>query len=225
MPITTGLHLRQQQKLVMTPQLHQAIALLQLSTIELAQKIEEELVKNPVLEEVLPGENEDKDESEKDSEDSSSLETDVENLTSGTVDKDNLDQDEWLDKFEDSSDIGYQYTEKSSDNKQKFIEQTPEALPSLSEHLQWQLRLTLSDDVVFKLGELLISFINEDGYFTIPIEQFAEEYGISDELAVDLLHLIQNFEPYGVGARNLRECLLLQLPHQKLISPWVEPIV
>ena len=137
MPITTGLHLRQQQKLVMTPQLHQAIALLQLSTIELAQKIEEELVKNPVLEEVMPGENEDKVESEKEAEDSSSLETDVENLSNGTLDKDNFDKDEWLDKFEDSSDIGYQYTEKTSDNKQKFIEQTPEALPSLSEHLQF----------------------------------------------------------------------------------------
>jgi len=180
------LDLQLEQKLILTPQLRQAIEILQMSALELKQKIEEELQDNPFLEE------------------ESYDEEDEENFKKENRQR----EDETDDYFYNSSDRGYIRRREPSEN---FIEGTVSKPTSLKEYLLWQLRLSTADEKLLRAGEMIIGNLNSDGYLTASCDELATVLGMSKEDVNKALLLVQTFEPFGVGARDLKESLLIQL--------------
>lgn len=187
MKLGHDISLEQQQKLMMTPELRQAIAILQMSTLELAEHIQKELEENPFLEEREP---EDVPESKEEANDTSKIE-------------------EWLEYYNDR-DIGY--TAKDTEEGKSF-ENFVTSTPSLYEHLEFQLRLTTCDREQLRIGLYLIGNIDQNGYLCIDMAEVAAEFQVDMERAYGVLDIIQSFTPYGVGAKDLVECLLLQLKY------------
>ena len=202
--ISPQLHLRMEQKLTMSPYLHQMMEILQLQVLDLEQRINEELQTNPLLE---------VDDSEDDRE--------------KQIDEEDDKYDELAKIFEDSSDIGrYNYSaRKNNDSKSSFIEGVLSRPESLQEHLIWQLRLNVLNERDFEIGERITSNIDEKGYLKSSIEEIAAGMNMSTEEVEKVLKIIQTFEPYGVGARNLQECLLIQLRFSPDKEIWAEKIV
>lgn len=185
-----SLTLTQTQKLIMTPELRQAITILQLSALELDQYIEKELLENPLL-----------DREEKALEEPETSEELEHN--------DEIDWDEYFQSSGfDSSNFPKEKKEKPDyDN---FISQAP----SLQEHLMFQLHLSSGSKKIFKIGEFLIGNIDKRGYLTVDISETAQFLKVEDREVEEALKLIWTFDPSGVGARNLKECLLIQLEHR-----------
>jgi RNA polymerase sigma-54 factor len=190
------------QHLVMTPKLQQAIKLLQVPALELQQMLKQELMTNPMLEE--PDENEDLDQEEKVEEikddDDGELKTR----------EDEIDWDRYLrDGFEYSSrDAG------ESEEREGGLERVPVSKYTLEEHLLSQLRMATPSDEDMKIGEFIIGSLNGDGFLTISAEEIAGLLSADIEKVQKVLALIKTFDPSGVGARDLRECLLIQLAQQ-----------
>ena len=211
-----ALQLKLSQHLALTPQLQQSIKLLQLSTVEMQQEIERYLLENPMLERDDDQPTESYASAQQfDSPDKSSStdapqaenHEDVQGeppMTPGDV-----DDDRW------SSDAGT-FTGAGRDEDDDSDAQDSHATTiSLREHLTWQLGMTQMSDRDRSLVRFLIEALNDDGYLSAPLAELWEtlppEYEIElEELDIALNH-IQNFDPIGIGARDLRECLLLQL--------------
>ncbi|HZK44579.1 MAG TPA: RNA polymerase factor sigma-54 [Syntrophomonadaceae bacterium] len=184
-----NIQLKQQQKLLMTPELRQAIAILQMSTLELAEHIQQEMEENPLLEEKEPEPEEIKEEKEEE--------------------VDTSEIEEWLEYFNDR-DIGY--TVKDTDESKSFLNYVAQ-MPNLYEHLELQLRMTVCDRDQLRIGLYLIGNIDNHGYLCIDLSEVAEEFKTNLERVEGVLDIIQSFTPYGVASRSLTECLLLQLKH------------
>ncbi|MFA7149386.1 MAG: RNA polymerase sigma-54 factor, partial [Syntrophomonadaceae bacterium] len=188
MRLTHDVFLEQQQKLLMTPELCQAIAILQMSTLELSEYVQRELEENPFLEErEEPGE-------------------------AGEGDNDNsenLKMEEWGEYFHDR-DIGYSPREKA---EEKSFENFLTRRPSLYEHLEFQLHIASKKEDDLAIGNYLIGSIDSSGYLCVDLDEVASKLNVSREKVEEALQLIQSFHPHGVGARDLAECLLLQLRH------------
>jgi len=212
-----SLDLRLGQHLTITPQLQQAIRLLQLSTVELEQEIREALESNPLLEEAgddLDGRDESADapETEANGADGDPAELDMEAGYDGEV--------EW--------DDGYDLHAPGArpDDDRRDLDARNSRPQTLREHLLWQMQMTPFSETDRRIAEVLIDAINEDGYLTSKLEEVRQILGRAGEHAAALdvdadeieavLHQIQNFDPIGVGARDLAECLQLQL---KVLPP------
>ncbi len=225
------LELKLSQKLIMTPQLQQAIKLLQLSRLELVQSVSQELVENPVLEELSPessdesSENEESPvlESSQSAEPPSDTAPEPERAEELRSDLELGPQwDEYLNELGDGRDYGYA---EADDKDMPSYDQTLTRLPSLSDHLLWQLHLTSSDDKIVKGGEWIIGNLDDDGYLRATLEELAQQSGIPLGTMEQALALVQSFDPVGVGARDLRECLLIQVKQLDLQGSLVEKIV
>ncbi len=220
-----ALELRQQlkltQQLVMTPQLQQAIKLLQLSQVELIETIDQELEINPILEESesenIPSSN-DTDRSNSFQEDEpDSYETQPPTLASSELEKipweDNAIQDiNWKDFWDEdnrSSLPAYSFEKKETPNYENLFTRTT----GLKEHLTWQLQMAHFNDVERKNACLIIGNLDRNGYLKATIEEIAEEVECAPQQVEDVLKEIQLFDPVGVAARDLKECLLVQMDH------------
>ncbi|MEW5762362.1 MAG: RNA polymerase factor sigma-54 [Bacillota bacterium] len=192
-----GLHLEQAQKLVITNELRQALTVLQLPVLELQSYVERELEENPLLERQEEGDREE-------------VPLEDENAES-----------EWLPYFDDCSDLGVPQEKREQDTVQDFTQ----ARPTLFEHLLAQLRLSLLPGKERLIAEYLIGNIDEAGYLRISEEEVAAALDVSSEEVRRAVTLIQTFDPPGVGARDLAECLLLQLQDRGVRDPLVERIV
>ncbi len=217
-----GLDMQLRQKLVMTPQLQQAIRLLQLSRMELSQEIELQMLENPLIEEVTA------DTLEEDSSEGPSLEgqadTDFDEEYSETSENINLKWDNYYDD-EERERIESDVTWEAPEEKPSF-EATLARPVSLSDHLLWQLGLTSLSDREKWIGGELIGNINDQGYMEIPLEEIAHDLGdVSLEEIEKVLTIIQEFDPAGVGARNLIECLLIQIRILGCAGSLVETLV
>jgi RNA polymerase sigma-54 factor len=225
------LELKLSQKLIMTPQLQQAIKLLQLSRLELVQSVALELVENPVLEELAP---ESADESAE-ADEAASPETVSPAEAPGEVAREQEDTqeiksdlelgpqwDEYLNELGDGRDYG---SAEADDKELPSYDQTLSRLPSLSDHLTWQLRLSVSDPVLINAGEWIIGNIDDDGYLRASLEELAQQSEIPVEKLEQVLAIVQKFEPVGIAARDLRECLLIQVRQLDLQGTLVEKIV
>ncbi len=228
------LELKLSQKLIMTPQLQQAIKLLQLSRLELAQSISQELIENPVLEELpqeAPDETPDAD-AESASESNAAVaeetvpESNEPERGETTELKSDLELgpqwDEYLNELGDGRDYGYA---EADEKELPSYDQTLTRLPSLSDHLLWQLRLSTSDPNVVKGGEWIIGNIDDDGYLRATLEELSSQSGILSKDMERAIGLVQSFDPAGVGARNLQECLLIQVKQLDLEGTLVEKII
>lgn len=200
------------QQLVMTPQLQQAIKLLQLSRLELAELINQQLTENPVLEEErgeeisLEGE-------------FSKIESEAENSDEQSYDE--LNWEEFMDRFV-TSNHGMRFSESEEGSE---LETRVAKSVSLCEHLLWQLRLSDFTKDEEQVAEYIIGNLDEDGYLKIPLEHIAQEFGRSEFEVEEVLKKVQSFDPAGISARNLQECLLLQLRQWQIDNPLAERII
>lgn len=207
MRMSFNLKLEQTQKLIMTPELQQAISLLQLSSMELHAFVQDELLSNPVLE-IDEGE-----ESEKKTEEASDK---------GEHEKDAIDWDEYLKDqgHEPLPSINFRQTDEAPTYDHYLSKE-----PSLQEHLLFQLGLCSLTQTEKRIGEFLIGNIDHNGYLKGEISEFAILLGVDLGEIIALLETIQKFDPMGVGARNLQECLLLQLQERTNIHPLAKKII
>ncbi|MBP7829645.1 MAG: RNA polymerase factor sigma-54 [Kiritimatiellae bacterium] len=206
--MSTGQYMSQTQQqrlqMVLAPQLRQSLALLQVPILELRTLVQEEMQQNPTLEEkatrdtpveIEPGTNE----PEKDK----ALDFKEEFEVLARLD------DEWREYFHQNQ-AANPYTAEDAARRQHFFDSLTQT-ESLQEHLRNQLILTELSEEDRRVAEMLVGSINDDGYLVTPLADLAQGTGFDLARLEELLHLIQEFDPIGVGARDLKECLLLQL--------------
>jgi RNA polymerase sigma-54 factor len=211
------LSLRQTQRVVMTPLLQQAIQLLQLSTLELEQVVRKELEENPLLEEV-PQETQDVDADAPAPSEVGAAEVAATPAPAEPVSKETSSVDaERADElpFDLSSAVFDEPDERTPTSMEEREELPFENLgrtgTSLDEHLNEQLRWATDDPRTLAIGEAIIGNLDDDGYLRAEVEEIARGMGVHVEEVEQALRLVQGFDPTGVAARNVPECLLLQL--------------
>jgi len=228
-----ALQLRLGQHLTMTPQLQQAIRLLQLSTLELQTEIQEALDSNLMLEiDEEGGDTEEhvRNESTPAAEgETSSNDDSGENLNeTSAAGESNIPEDLPVDSSWDDiyDNIATSSSAASSSDNREF-ELSGNTEESLHEHLRWQMQLTPFSDTDRAIAEFIIDAINDDGYLSMSLEDIHQALAGEQNIEIDeieaVLHRIQNFDPPGVGARDLQENLLLQIKQYPLASPWLNP--
>lgn len=227
----TRLDLRLQQKLIMTPQLQQAIRLLQLSRLEMNQMITQELLENPLLEDLSLETVEEETYSAPENEQDLRQDRDEDNPSTPEVQDEeqelglsNFKWDEYLDDDQWDGNSEVNYTPYSTEDLPSY-EQTLTRPTSLVEHLLWQLSLSSVTDEEKRIGTIIIGNIDDDGYLRTPMEEMGVIAGCGADEVEKVLKLIQTFDPPGVGARDLRECLLIQLEQLGLSGTLVFLIV
>jgi len=237
-----ALHLKIGQQLTMTPQLQQAIRLLQLSSLDLQQEIQEALESNVMLEleegdkaadtnkESEPLNGETKELSKQVDETINALDSNAEpSVEASTPDNDQIDFTEiqntipedlptdssWDEVFDSNPVQASSGATQYSGDDSNFLENSGKLDDNIQEHLQWQLDLTPMSDQDRRIADAIIDSISEDGYLSSTIddllEGFKDEPDIETEEVEAVLHLIHNFDPVGVGARDLQENLSIQL--------------
>jgi RNA polymerase sigma-54 factor len=222
-----SIQLKLGQHLTMTPQLQQAIRLLQLSTLELQLEVQGVLDSNLMLE---------RDEGEAQSETDNAMDSAQEQGNKDEApasneqasdasereissDADTIPDDLPVDtNWEDTYDMGATtYSAPADGEGRDFFETHSGEDEDLHEHLRWQLDLTPFSDIDHSIAEIIIDSINDDGYLTAPLEELRDSLGLDPELEIGVeeiqavLHRIQHFDPVGVGARDPAECLTIQL--------------
>lgn len=229
MSLENRLELRVSQKLILTPQLQQAIKLLQLPHLELSEFLSQELMENPFLEESadeVPFEEltpEERDTAEREERDTSEQEDSYEDTDAPLEKLMNFTADEYFEeRSSDGRDMGY--FNPGTVTPPSF-EQFLTKKPDIYDHLLWQLRLSHMPEEIKKVGEIVIGNIDENGYLKASIEEIGKAAETSAEAAEKALYIVQGFDPSGVGARNLTECLLIQLKALNLQSTIVEKII
>ncbi|MDF2617189.1 MAG: rpoN [Sedimentibacter sp.] len=195
------LNLSQTQKLIMTPELRQAIQILQFNNVELMEFIYKQLEVNPFLESV-----------DNKAQESSSGEEHTEYEKSDFDKSDNKDEIDWKEITEKYDDLSYKAYEKTadSDEKQTFESYTSKKM-SLKDHLMVQMGVSVKTNKEKRIGEFIIESLDNKGYLGCSIQDISLLLN-EDVVEVErVLRLIQTFDPVGVGARNLSECLMIQL--------------
>lgn len=223
MALESRLELRLSQKLVLTPQLQLAIKLLQMPQLELSQALTQELTENPFLDEVA----EDREELSREEienieprEEPDDTEAPLEKLIS------NIEgygvEDYFDERSSDGRDLGY-FTPGTVERPS--FEQFVTKEIDLSDHLLWQLRLSDADEDIKEIGEMIIGNIDENGYLRSTVEEISQAFPAADEKVRAALVLVQGFDPPGIAARDLQECILLQIKSINLMGTLVEQIV
>src|SRR5688500_5977349 len=218
MAISQKLHTKLVQKLILTPSLQQAIKLLPMSTLELSELLNQEMVENPMLEEV-PTE-------ELQPVEAAQQEKPQEEQKPQQQEKgDTWDDQDYEYFFGDYLDDGYRPRTPTEVRELPPIENTLSTSGSLSDHLLWQLSMKPTDDVSREIGEAIIGNLDDDGYLVATVEELSQMGPWPVEKVESTLSLVQELDPIGVAARDLQECLLLQLRHQGLAGSQAELIV
>ncbi len=226
-----GMEMRQElklsQQLVMTPQLQQAIRLLQLSRMELAELVHDEMLENPILDDEMDLENErsrERDEMGGEEQQLHQLEAtgQTETPLEGSVvdgvaqteikgDAAAVNEIDW-ENYLDNYSMGPPMPAFRGDGEElPSLEATLTKPASLHDHLAWQLKMTDMSPEQLEIGMTILGNIDGDGYFKDPpLHELAADLGVDQELCEEVLEKIQTFDPIGVGARNLAECMLIQ---------------
>jgi RNA polymerase sigma-54 factor len=219
MAIQQKLHTKLVQKLILTPSLQQAIKLLPMSTLELSDLLNQEMVENPLLEEV-PSEDQQADPAQ------TTEKADAEQQQEKQRDKtDSWDDQDYEYFFGDYLDDGYRPRQPQEVKELPPIENTLSTSSSLSDHLLWQLSLQSDDELVREVGSAIVGNLDDDGYLVASLDEIAAMGPWKSEDVERALKVIQGFDPIGVAARDLQECLLLQIRHLGLEGTPTERIV
>ena len=251
MALSQRLQMRQSQALVMTPQLMQAIKLLQLSNLDLSAYVEGELEKNPLLERAT--------DDEPDRNDGASNAGDADFDSGGSGSAADASADRIDDSLETSrsaieerlgTDLENEFPDDSGPSAQRTAVDQPmgpsdwasvgtggredgdynlelfvSAVPTLADHLAEQLTLAVMDPVRRMIGQFLIDMVDEAGYLTGDLATVAEKLGAPIAEVEAVLSIVQTFDPPGVCARNLTECLAIQLREQDRFDPAMQALV
>jgi len=237
-------HLKMTQQLVMTPQLQQAIKLLQLSRMELVDLIRTELTENPILEDPAEGEEDSRAEGASPAE-QAQLEAEPQHKAAekaeevkGEEGANEIDWDQYLDHYQLQG-----HTAPSnrglSDEELPGYEATLTKKTDLVDHLVWQLRLSNLSEDEERVAMLVIGNLDDDGYFKMPavegeseesmtrdpLVRVAFEAGVGVTFAEEVLKKVQTLDPIGVAARDLRECLLIQVRYLNADTPEIVAII
>ena len=216
MGIQQKLQTKLAQKLILTPSLQQAIKLLPMSTLELADLLNQEVVENPLLEEVP-------------TEELQAVEPAAQEKEGGD-DKAKDKTDSWDDAdyeyfFGDYLDDGYRPKAPQEVKELPPIENTLSTSSSLTDHLEWQLSLQTGDDQLREIGVAIVGNLDDDGYLVASVDEIASMGPWAVDKVEGALRLIQTFDPIGVAARDLQECLTLQIKQLRLEGTPTEKIV
>ncbi|NDY71769.1 RNA polymerase sigma-54 factor [Desulfobacter hydrogenophilus] len=196
------------QQLVMTPQLQQAIKLLQLSRLELAEMIQQEMEQNPALDEVSIDETSDKAITAQETE---TRETETEAPVKEVTIEERVRSDtDWENYINEYNSTGRIYTESENSEAPNYEAFTSEK-QTLEAHLKWQLMLSDLPDTEERLGHVIIGNLNRDGYLCADVEEVAQAAKADIQTVEKVLAVLQTFDPPGVCARNLCETLLIQV--------------
>ena len=203
------------QQLVITPQLQQAIRLLQLTRLELVDLISQEMKENPLLEETEEGRETAEGEAPvtEQAEAETAPEPEVTPEVKGTGE--GTDEFDWENYLENSNLTPFQKSSSDGEERPSF-ENFLSKRTTLTDHLHWQLQLSRFTEEEHDAGTWIIGNLDEDGYLKISLEDICSETHLPMEVVERVLRKVQQFDPVGVGARDLKECLLIQLEQ---ISP------
>ncbi len=199
------LTIEQSQKLVMTPELIQAIQILQFNTQELDSYVQDQLLSNPVLE--------------------------TSQTEEGGTEEERKSFDEQPDPFREYirqrgyDETGYKQPQYSNEDKDYSYEQYVSAEITLPEHLMFQLQFASGNKTCRKIGRYIIESLDENGYMTLEDEEIATAVETCVKNVKKVVNLIQTFEPMGVGARDLGQCLLIQLKSKGLYNEKYKSII
>ena len=249
MVMKASLQLKMGQQLTMTPQLQQAIRLLQLSTLDLQQEIQQQLESNPMLETSEEAEADadgsdttDSNDNTADSTDTSNTDDDSSNEAANS-EPESWENENWQDNNEIPDNLPvdtawddvYQTAPAPSaprpedDGGESDFESRNSRGETLQDHLQWQLNLTPMSERDRAIAHALLDGVDDAGYLTQTLEEIHQGLSAPDDedpLEMDeveaVLHRIQHFDPPGVAARDLRECLLIQLNQLPPETPWLK---
>jgi RNA polymerase sigma-54 factor len=225
MALEQKLHLKLSQKLIMTPSLQQAIKLLQLSKLELQEVLNQELLENPLLDETA--EETKQEEAETDAQEAKT-QTEEEAKAAEPPkekEKDSFEEIDYDAYFQDYIEYGYNPRGMGEEHEEFPIENTLTRPPNLTDHLTWQLNMSDASPRVKEVGAFIIGNIDEDGYLRASAEEIMAAGPYEQHEVDEAIGVIQSLDPIGVGARDLRECLLLQLQFLEIDNPLVEEIV
>ncbi|THB63529.1 MAG: RNA polymerase sigma-54 factor, partial [Desulfovibrio sp.] len=221
-----ALELRQQlklsQQLVMTPQLQQAIKLLQLSRLELLETVQQELLENPFLEEAQEEVALEK-QQETPAEERVATTDDADAVVNKELEK-NADWEDYLGEFS-STTKQMQFRESETPEEGMSFEARLTHKPSLEGHLFWQLRLSNMTELQLAIGEVVIGNLSSTGYLQASAQDIADMVKTTEEDVEAVLHQIQRYDPIGVAARTPQECLLVQLEFFEYEDPLVRELI
>ncbi|MBT8493272.1 MAG: RNA polymerase sigma-54 factor, partial [Deltaproteobacteria bacterium] len=226
-----GMEMRQQlklsQQLVMTPQLQQAIKLLQLSRMELVELVREEMLENPVLEDDLESPGSETGDQKVDSDKGEAADTQAKDaqaeveapvkeveVKENEADGDKVNEIDWenyLDSYQAQPSMP---SFKPDNDDLPSIEQTLTRAADLHDHLEWQLKMSDLPEEDKLIGDVILGNIDNNGYIKEPpLSDIAAECGVATERVEIILEQIQKYDPVGIGARSLAECMLIQAMH------------
>lgn len=201
--------MEQTQKMMITPGLRQAIMILQLPMLDLNSYLEQQLLENPMLE----------------------FEEDEQQETGRLVSENGLGEDEykfdpgWQDYFQDSSDLGFSEPKKETDQESSNYENYVRQEYGLVEFLCDQLNLAVNNTRQSLIGRYLIGNLDENGYLQVSVDEVAALLEVTRREVEETLNIIQNFDPAGIGARNLQECLLIQVNQLNIKNKLLENVI
>lgn len=226
------LELKQQlkltQQLVMTPQLQQAIKLLQLSRLELVDSIQQEIEQNPLLEEDVTGDSPDKESSKETStqtEPSAPEQTEKTTEVNLEENQSTLGEIDWNDYANEYESSGSYKPRESAGEEQPSRLDILTQKPNLNSHLRWQLTLSDITEEEEQAGLFILGNLDNDGFLKVTEEEISQECLCTPELTEKMIKLIQDMDPAGVCARNVKESLLLQLKRLGLANSLPARIV
>jgi RNA polymerase sigma-54 factor len=232
MALEQKLNLRLSQRLVMTPSLQQAIKLLQMSKLELQDVLTQEIVENPLLEEeeeAASAEQPTEAETEADAAAAKQADADVPAVPVDAdappeKERDSFDEIDFDSYFEDYLDSAYN-PRQYEDSEQVPLENTLSRPQGLHEYLNWQLALSGAEPRVREIAQYLIGNIDEDGYLRVSREEIRAA-GYEDDREVETaLALVRAFDPPGVGASDLPDCLMMQIRALGIENALIEKII
>ncbi|MEO8378886.1 MAG: RNA polymerase factor sigma-54 [Acidobacteriota bacterium] len=226
MALEQKLHLKLSQKLIMTPSLQQAIKLLQLSKLELQEVLNQELLENPLLEESAEEVKSEETQAEETKSENEAQDVKPVDAPADTEEKkDSFDEIDYDAYFQDYIEYGYNPRGMGEEHEEFPIENTLTRPPNLSDHLTWQLSMSDASPRTKEIAQFIIGNIDEDGYLRANNDEIMASGGFAPEEVEIAVKAVQSLDPIGVGARDLRECLLLQLRFLEIDAPLVEVII
>jgi RNA polymerase sigma-54 factor len=225
MAVKLSQSLKQSQNLMMTPQLQQAIKMLTLTHLEMTNVIAEEMVENPMLEELSDGDSKNDTDYKLEKLEQQSEEAKSDNFDEpSVVSKDDFDFASYAESFETSSSTPPSMVTQDLDELPNY-ENIVSKGQTLAEHLEWQMRMESLAAEEWKLAEDIIHNINDDGYLDGDFDDIIARSKLSREEAMMILNKIQCLDPVGCGSSSLVDCLLIQAKVAEERSPLLERII
>lgn len=218
MAIELRLQQKLTQQLIMTPQLQMAIKLLQLSRLELVDAVRQELEENPALEEVVDVSQEDGFEQRENNFEQNTLAKEV---TIEEKIKEDVDWSNYIEEYNSPGRISFESEDRDAPRFESFVAHKK----TLGEHLLWQVMMSFTGEKEKQIGTMIVGNLNGDGYLDIPFKELLRSCDASSQEVEKVLAAMHTFDPVGVCARDLKECLLIQARHLGLDNTLVFDII